>query len=547
MRSALVICIFAASACTREIVLPRPGGGPGTPVDPTNPNLPVDPNKPPEPEVPATAAVTELRRLTRTELDLTLRALVGDTSRAALSLLPGEELTPFDNDYARQEASAVWVEAAEALVDKVVSETLASSARKAQVLPCTPTGNADTGCLSQFIRTFGRRALHRPLTDEEVTELSSLHPLALQRGDFTTSMSLVMKRLLLDPEFLFRVEVGTPGAAGTFELGPYEVAARLSFFLLGRGPDAALLDVAEAGGLSTPAQVREQARAMLESPEGRDRMELFHAMWLGYLSLPHDAAFNTRAVQETTALVRKVVFEDRADYRGLFVSTKTYVDDTMAQHYGLPPTGATGPTWVDYGATGRQGILSHASLLSNGVKQTDTSPTLRGKWIRNRLFCQEIPPPPPNVTADEPPPAANGAVCKKDRYRVHDEVTSCAGCHLQMDPIGFGLEQYDRVGRFRSAEAAHPECAITGEGSLAGVGSFVGPKGLADLMVQTNTIDSCLAKQVFRFGSGRRETAADGPLLRDLTRGFASADRRFDALILDYVSHPTFAQRKEAP
>jgi hypothetical protein len=146
-----------------------------------------------------------------------------------------------------------------------------------------------------------------------------------------------------------------------------------------------------------------------------------------------------------------------------------------------------------------------------------------------------------------PPAGTAGVVCKKDRYAAHDQVAACAGCHLQMDPIGFGLEQYDRQGKFRSVEADHPECAITGQGSLQGVGAFSGPKGLADLMVQTNTVDSCVTKQLFRFGMGRRESTADAPLLRDLTKAFATNGHRFDELVLDYVSHPTFAQRQEAP
>ncbi|MBK7858313.1 MAG: DUF1588 domain-containing protein [Archangiaceae bacterium] len=546
MRPALVL--LAVTACTGDIVVPStlPGttgpSGPGSPADPSQPG-PGDPM-----QAPPTPAVTELRRLTRTELDRTLSLLLGDTTHAALTLMPGEELTPFDNDYSKQQASAVWVEAAERLVQQVTQATLASATRKAAILPCTPANDDDLACLAPFIKSFGRRALHRPITDAEVTELSSLHALARQRGTFTTSMGLVMQRLLLDPEFLFRVEVGTPGAtAGTSQLGAYELAARLSFFLLGHAPSDALLDAAERGELDTPAQVRTVAQGLLESSEGHSQLELFHAMWLGYLSLPHDAMFNARAVNETTALVRKVVFEDRGDYRGLFTSTQTWVDDTMAEHYGLPKSGAAGYRWVDYGSTGRMGILSHASLLSNGVKQTDTSPTLRGKWIRNRLFCQEIAPPPPNVVADVPPPETGSAVCKKDRYAAHDQVMSCAACHLQMDPIGFGLEQFDRTGAFRSAEAAHPECEIRGEGALQGVGNFVGAKGLAELMVQTSSLDGCVTRQLFRFGTGRRELPTDGALIRDLSQGFAKGGRRFDQLVLDYVSHPTFAQRQEAP
>jgi hypothetical protein len=178
------------------------------------------------------------------------------------------------------------------------------------------------------------------------------------------------------------------------------------------------------------------------------------------------------------------------------------------------------------------------------VKQTDTSPTLRGKWIRNRLFCQEIPPPPPNVMSDVPPPMTGGAVCKKDRYAAHDGTPACAVCHLQMDPVGFGLEQYDRTGAYRTVEADHPECAITGDGTVKGVGDFNGPGGLADLMISAGEIDSCAVTQVFRFAQGRGELVSDAPLIRDLTRAFTGGGRKFGDLLLDVVTHPTFAQRR---
>lgn len=517
------------------------------PVETEEPATVIKPK--PRVEGPAVAAVVEVRRLTPSELDATLQMLVGDRSGVAAELMPGIDGDrteyPFDNDYTVQAASTTWVESAERVVNKVVAETLASATRKAAILPCTPTGNSDTACLKKFIASFGRKVLRRPLLDDEITQLTSLHALALQRGDFTTSMSLVMRRLLLDPEFLFRIEIGEPKANGAIALGRYELASRLSFFLLGRGPDEALLNTAEAGGLSTPAGVRDAARKMLDSEEGRAQVQAFHAMWFGYRTMPYDPAFIERADTETSALIRKVIFEDRGDYRNLFTSTRTYIDDTMAQHYGLQPTGVEGKHWVEYGASGRMGILSHASLLSNGAKSADTSPTLRGKWIRKRLFCQEIPKPPPNVVADVPPPSEGNLVCKKDRYAVHSS-GGCLNCHKFMDPIGFGLEQYDRMGKHRTAEADFPECQISGDGELDGVGKFNGPKQLADLMIANDVIDNCVPRHLFRFGAGRYEDESDEPLLRDLTDAFVQNGRRFDDLILDYVSHPTFAERREA-
>lgn len=267
-------------------------------------------------------------------------------------------------------------------------------------------------------------------------------------------------------------------------------------------------------------------------------------MWLGFLSLPHSADLNARMVTESVALVRRVVFEQPGDYRRLFLSTDTYVDAQLATHYGLSAPMGTGFAWVPYGASGRKGILSHGSLLSNGVKQLDTSPTLRGKWIRNRLFCQEIPAPPPNVVADVPPPAQGGAVCKKERYAVHDSVASCAACHNAMDPLGFGLEQYDRAGAFRSREADHPECVIEGKGELDDLGTFTGPSQLADLMVRTGALETCAVKQLFRFANGRREREEDDGLIGALAEHFDTSGRRFDTLLVDYVSHDTFRRRR---
>jgi hypothetical protein len=126
-------------------------------------------------------------------------------------------------------------------------------------------------------------------------------------------------------------------------------------------------------------------------------------------------------------------------------------------------------------------------------------------------------------------------------------VQSCAGCHDQMDPIGFGLEQFDRAGKFRDREADHPECLISGDGSLTGFGSFKGPAGLAELMISSGALESCVVKQLFRYSVGRRELPDDGALLDALTTQFTEHGRRFDLLVLDLVTQPTFTQRREAP
>jgi hypothetical protein len=506
--------------------------------------------------------VTALRRLTSREIDRTLQMLTGETHAHAKILLPatsasGPAATPYDNDILGQLPSVSWIEGVENLANTVVKETLADATRKALVMPCTPSSNTDMVCLEKFIRTFGRKALRRPITDAEVITFKSLHTQALERGDFMTSVGLIMTRMLADPEFHFRPEIGTPVAADVVQLNGNEIASRLSFFLQGRAPTDWLLADAASGALNTSAGVKTAALKLMGEPEGKAHVEQFHAMWLGFSDLPHDATFNSKLVTETSALVRRTLFEQPGDYRRLFNSTDTYVDATLATHYGLSPipTG-TAFAWTPYGNSGRKGILGHASLLSNGVKQSDTSPTLRGLWIRNRLFCQEVPPPPPTVAMDLPP-AMGTVVCKKDRLAAHTS-GSCAYCHDQMDPVGFGLEQYDNRGKFRMAEAAFPQCSISGAGSLLGFGNFTGSSGLADLMMTSGQLEECVVRQLFQFQVGRSfqinrgykgvkiaaEEIEDKPLVKNLTKTFETNGRRFDLLLAEIVSHPMFLQRR---
>ena len=173
----------------------------------------------------------------------------------------------------------------------------------------------------------------------------------------------------------------------------------------------------------------------------------------------------------------------------------------------------------------------------------DTSPTKRGKLIRNRLLCEVIPPPPPDAPADEPPEGEAGD-CKVDRYAAHREPGACKACHDQMDPIGFGLENYDLAGRFREHDDGAPECVIEGEGELIGVGTFSGPAELSDLILDSG-IDACVVEQLYIYAMGRRLETDDLPYLESLEGAFTDADHHFDALLLELVADPAFAYRRE--
>jgi len=246
--------------------------------------------------------------------------------------------------------------------------------------------------------------------------------------------------------------------------------------------------------------------------------------------------------RETSALIDRVVFDEPRSYLDLFTLNETYGDDELAAHYGYPAPG--GPAWVSYAGTTRSGILGHGSVLAAFSKFSDTSPTQRGIFIRTRLMCQVIPPPPATVNVDQPP-GSGSAVCKEDRYSEHRTNASCAACHGQMDPIGFGLENYNMAGQWRDHDDGLPECPIAGVGSLPGYGGFSGPAELASLLVDSGEIERCAVEHVYRFAVGRRLTDAEAANTELLGASFAKEGYSMRELLLAVIGSGSFGYRRE--
>jgi hypothetical protein len=388
------------------------------------------------------------------------------------------------------------------------------------------------------------RALRRPVSDSELTPyvgLLSVANAAEQRAlpGFQMALQLLIQAVLLDPEFLYRIEAGS-----TRQLSEFELATRMAYLLWGTTPDEALSADAAAGRLGPVAERKRVFERMWQDPRTRQQIARFHAMWLGYRALPHPPELSAAFARETGALLERVIFDEAQSYMALFTSPDTYLDARLAEHYSLPaPDGAAG--WVRYpDDSARAGILSHGSVLSAFGKFSDTSPTQRGIFVRTRLLCQPIPPPPPTVTADMPPAATADAVCKIDRYKQHRADTACAGCHALTDAIGFGLEQFDIAGRARTHDEGESQCAIAGQGELSGVGSFSGPKELAALLVERELVAPCVVEQFLQFALGR---APDAVLLDNLRVAFRDRDHSFAGLVEALVLSDAFAQHTEQP
>lgn len=501
----------------------------------------------PLPEAEANeVGLSGLRRLSIAEYRATVEDLVGVDPALANELLPIDTLSPFDNDYTLQDASEALIKGADLLAGDIAAEVIASETLRAQITPCEPSGAADIACFRSFIEQFGRRALRRDLTADEVNKYAALAGFGADANDFWIGISSALRAFLQHPEFLYRVEIGdeVPGQPELHRLNNFEIATRLSYFLTGSTPEDWLLDAASDGEFDDTEGIVGIAEELLDSPRARARINRFHALWLGYDRLG-DEGVAAQMRTETNALVERVVFEREEPWTAMLTATETFVTPELAAHYGLEVPASEG--WVSYGDSGRAGLLSQGAFLTVGSKFGDTSPTQRGLLVRTQLFCQEIPLPSPDlmVDIDEPPPDVDPDACKSERYYMAND-PQCSVCHQLTDLIGFGLENYDDSGAFRLTEPGRPDCEITGEGDFVGVGAFNGPAELAALALESGLVEACVSKQLYRFAIGRTELDEHDEALIERLVVDASTDGGLGlrAFISQYVSSDAFRHRR---
>jgi hypothetical protein len=485
-----------------------------------------------------------LRRLSLAELATTIE-LITKMERieieTLLAVLPGDGSTPFDNDYAEQTPSAPLVEGMLSIAEAVSDRVTSDPALRDELLGCVPTGPDDEACLRTFAQRFGRIVLRRPLASEEVDELAAFISYAEQDGEFDTAVRLVIQALFLDARFLYRVEIGEPvaGEPDLVRLDDFEMASRLAFLLWGSGPDDALLDLAEAGELASSGQVHAAAKELVRDRRGLAQIQRMHAMWLGYATMALDPALASSLRRETDELLERVLVD--GNWLGAFTAEETWLDDRLADHYGIALPGGTAG-WVEYPDIRRRGLLSHGTLLSIGAKFGDTSPTERGKAVWTRLLCNEIPPPPPEVDSGLPPSGGSADACKTERYDMRTKA-ECASCHGILDSIGFGLENYGPAGEWRTVEPDKPDCSIAGEGELASAGAFAGAGSLGEMLVETGMLEGCFVRHTVQFAIGRRTDDRDQPMLDALTASFEAEDDAVRVL-LELAASEGFRHRR---
>jgi hypothetical protein len=238
-----------------------------------------------------------------------------------------------------------------------------------------------------------------------------------------------------------------------------------------------------------------------------------------------------------------VLFDEPSSYLDLFTSSETYVNDLLATQYGLPaPAGGQG--WVSYANDERAGILSHGSVLAGFSKFSDTSPTQRGIFVQTRLLCNTVAPPPANVNVDEPP-TSDEAVCKLDRYDEHRALDSCKACHAQLDPIGYGLENYDIGGRYRTHDDGNEACVLPGVGELPGYGTFSGPGQLARRLIESGELEQCFTQHVMSYAIGREIRPEEEAAMGALLASFQAGGHDLQQTLTQFVADERFALRQE--
>jgi hypothetical protein len=489
--------------------------------------------------LPPSRPIAPLRRLSRAQYDNTVRDLLGDSTRPADAFLADETPGTFSGSAAVARVSPTVVDQY-----RLAAERVAAAAVKnlATLLPCQPQPATEESCAAAFIDDFGLRAYRRPLAPAESASLLGAFRQVRAVSDFPSGIETIIAAALQSPYFLYRVDLPPPGAtAGTVApLGPYETASRLSYFFWNTMPDRDLFAAAKAGKLASAADVEAQAQRLAKDARVRDVVgSEFFAQWLK-LGMLDSATKDTKVfkewndtlrramAQETVAFTTSTMFDGDGRLETLLTSSRSFVSAPLAALYGTSAGTTLAP--ANLNPAERAGVLTHASVLTLTADAAGTSPTKRGKFVRDQLMCQPPPPPPPNVDATLPQPQPGQST--RERYKLHATNPACANCHTLTDPLGFGLETYNAVGRFQSSDGGKPIDA-SGEitASLDIDGPFNGAVELARKLSGSVQVRRCQVLQWFRYAHGRPEDDGDMASVKAMYDAFLATGSLRDLML----------------
>ena len=504
---------------------------------------------------PNAAGVLPLRRLTSREYLNTARDLLGDSTLGAADV-PGESDDLSNNAFPFRQPNVIGTLDAGNL--QAAAEALATNiaTKLSTVLPCTPANAAaEAACATEFITTFGAKAYRRPLGTTEVNDLTTLYQTARSTLslDFNGAIDMLIEAMLQAPGFVYHWEMD-PGAAikdgSVVQLGNYQVANRLSYFLWGTMPDQTLFAAAAAGQLATADGIQAQAERMLMDSKAKDMIADFIDDWLDVnviSSRPKDPNIYSMWNQD---LATDMENEFRSYGSGAVLGTGLFsdlltgpessVNQALATIYGVTGVTGTTPQPVTFDSTQRGGLLTLAGFLTVTGATDGSSPVRRGHAVLTRLLCNVLPNPPANVPPPKPPTAG---LTTRQRFLEHDQNACTGSCHSAMDPIGFGFEHYDGVGEYRTTDQSLP---VDASGSIVLDGqtqTFTDALGLANMLAQSPQVQECFATQWMRYALNRWDTSADLASIQGATSTFQAGGLNMRDLIAAVATSRTFRYR----
>ncbi|MEM7435297.1 MAG: DUF1592 domain-containing protein [Myxococcota bacterium] len=497
-----------------------------------------------------------LRRLTNVEYDNTVRDLLGG-SLPALPEQPTDAVLEgsFENNAKSLGPSDVRITRYETAAMDLGEHAATNLQARARVLPCNPNEGA-AACGREFVEVFGGRAFRRPLSVEEIDRWSAFFEEQRNAIDFDAAVQLTVAGMLQSPQFLYRLEYGeTPVADGQLELGQYEIANRLSYFLWESMPDDALFAAAEAGMLRSDAELEAQARRMLDDDRARDTVRNFHRQWLyldrvlgedklpGEFPMWSDGAKQS-AREESLRFLENTIF-DGGTVRDLLTSTVAYVDDVTAELYGV---NAPSQPWsqVELNPAERAGILSRVAFLAGNAHEANGSPPLRGVFVMDRILCEPrlSPPADADLTAPEPDPGA-GPMTNRELFEERVSPANCQTCHVRIDGFGYGFEAYDAAGIYRDTDNGLPVDATGFANGIGNDAAYEGAVELQALLAESPVVENCVVQQWFTYAYGRTMEGADTCQVEALQAAFRENDGDILEMLVDMVTRPEFRLRAE--
>ena len=432
---------------------------------------------------------------------------------------------------------------------------LVDTPSRARIFTCEPGNDAASAaaCAADILSGLARRAFRRPVTGEDVDRLLDFYERGVTTGGFDGGIELALRRLLVSPEFLFRIVEDPAGLpAGTaYALDDLELASRLSFFLWSSIPDDELLDAAVRGELRDPAVLRAQTRRMLADPRAQALVTNFAGQWLSLRNAaavqPDEDLFPDFGEdlrqgfrRETEMLFDAILREDRSVVE-LLSADYTFLNERLAVHYGIPNVRGSHFRRVTLDDPGRGGLLGHGSILTVTSHANRTSPVVRGKWVLENILGTPPPPPPADVPALEATTAGR-TLTMREAMEQHRANPVCASCHRVMDPLGLALEPFDAIGRRRTPNGTRVAMDLSGvlpDGTV-----FDGPAGLkAALLAHPDRFVTTVTEKLLTYAIGRGVEHYDAPAVRAITRAAARDGYRLTTLILGVVESPPFRMR----